>query len=209
MPKRARRTGGQLGGRHCPLHDFSSSSGVTSRSYCIVCVYIYIYVCICMYAHPSTIQHIAWSGTKRRVDPTTSHHPLSLVSAPFFSFFFIWYPVGGLCVSPLLAFSTLFSRLADSFPLNRIHRNHIGRLIFNGPQNVWNSFCYLFSLSLSLFPPSLSSCRTKRNLSHSLSFSRRRFCPRDGSPRTWFCFPRSVSIVEKDILRDTKSSYSH
>ena len=122
--------------------------------YCVR-IYIYIYVCICMYAHPSTIQHIAWSGTKRRVDPTTSHHPLSLVSAPFFSFFFIWYPVGGLCVSPLLAFSTLFSRLADSFPLNRIHRNHIGRLIFNGPQNVWNSFCYLFSLSLSFSPLSL------------------------------------------------------
>ena len=58
-------------------------------------------------------------------------------------------------MSPLLAFSTLFSRLADSFPLNRIHRNHIGRLIFNGPPKCLK-LVLLFIFSLSLFFPPLS-----------------------------------------------------
>ena len=154
MPKRARRTGGQLGGRHCPLHDFSSSSGVTSRSYCIVCVYIYIRVYL--YVRTS-VDYTAYCMVGNKTTGRPYNKPSSSFTGfcPLLLFFFIWYPVGGLCVSPLLAFSTLFSRLADSFPLNRIHRNHIGRLIFNGPQNVWNSFCYLFSLSLSFSPLSL------------------------------------------------------
>ena len=161
MPKRARRTGGQLGGRHCPLHDFSSSSGVTSRSYCIVCVYIYIYVCICMYAHPSTIQHIAWSGTKRRVDPTTSHHPLSLVSAPLLLFFFYLIPSRRIvCVPSFGLFHSLFPSRRLFSPQSNPSQSYRASHFQWPPKCLKLVLLFIFSLSL-FFPP--LSLRAEQN----------------------------------------------
>ena len=126
------------------------------KSIVLYCVRIYIYIRVYLYVRTS-VDYTAYCMVGNKTTGRPYNKPSSSFTGfcPLLLFFFIWYPVGGLCVSPLLAFSTLFSRLADSFPLNRIHRNHIGRLIFNGPQNVWNSFCYLFSLSLSFSPLSL------------------------------------------------------
>ena len=162
---------------------FSSSSGVTSRSYCIVCVYIYIRVYL--YVRTS-VDYTAYCMVGNKTTGRPYNKPSSSFTGfcPPSSLFFYLIPSRRIvCVPSFGLFHSLFPSRRLFSPQSNPSQSYRASHFQWPPKCLKLVLLFIFSLSLS-FSPSLSSCRTKRNLSHSLSFSRRRFCPRDGSSRT-------------------------